>query len=157
MALVKCPECKTDVSDKADNCPKCGFSLAKARKEKESASGCIGLLVILVIGYIGFKACGSSDSNTSDKPKKELSRDEKIKSQFSAWTGSHKNLEKIIKSAMNDPDSYKSIEGKYIDQGDYILIIQEYTGKNAFGGTVRGVVRAKADINGNILEVISSD
>ena len=157
MALIKCPECSTEVSEKADVCLKCGYSLAKARKSKETANGCIGLAVILVIAFLAFKACGSGDSSISEQPKKELSREEKIKDQFSAWTGSHKNLEKVIKAAMNDPDSYKSIEGKYIDQGDYVLIIQEYTGKNAYGGTMRGIVKAKADINGNILEIISSD
>jgi len=27
MALINCPECKKEVSDKADNCPNCGFPL----------------------------------------------------------------------------------------------------------------------------------
>ena len=25
MALIKCPECSNDVSDKAEKCPKCGY------------------------------------------------------------------------------------------------------------------------------------
>ena len=29
MALVKCPECGNDVSDKAQSCPHCGFPLEK--------------------------------------------------------------------------------------------------------------------------------
>ena len=29
MALIKCPECERDVSDKADACPQCGYPVAK--------------------------------------------------------------------------------------------------------------------------------
>ena len=28
MALIKCPECGTDVSDRAESCPKCGYPIA---------------------------------------------------------------------------------------------------------------------------------
>jgi uncharacterized membrane protein YvbJ len=27
MALINCPDCQTEVSDKADKCPKCGYPL----------------------------------------------------------------------------------------------------------------------------------
>ena len=29
MSLIKCPECKNDVSTQADVCPHCGFPIAK--------------------------------------------------------------------------------------------------------------------------------
>lgn len=29
MAMIKCPECGNMVSDKAENCPKCGYPIAK--------------------------------------------------------------------------------------------------------------------------------
>ena len=32
MALVKCPECKTQVSDKADKCPKCAYPINNKTK-----------------------------------------------------------------------------------------------------------------------------
>jgi uncharacterized OB-fold protein len=38
MALVKCPECSSEVSDKAESCPKCGFPLAK-EEATESQGG----------------------------------------------------------------------------------------------------------------------
>lgn len=28
MAIIKCPECSTEVSDKAETCPKCAFPVA---------------------------------------------------------------------------------------------------------------------------------
>ncbi|MDB6040693.1 MAG: Zinc-ribbon protein [Verrucomicrobiales bacterium] len=30
MALIKCPECSNDVSDKASSCPKCGYPIQSA-------------------------------------------------------------------------------------------------------------------------------
>ena len=29
MALIKCPECDKQISDKAESCPHCGYSLEK--------------------------------------------------------------------------------------------------------------------------------
>ncbi len=28
MALIQCPECKTEISETANSCPKCGYNLA---------------------------------------------------------------------------------------------------------------------------------
>ncbi|QPG06870.1 zinc ribbon domain-containing protein [Salinimonas marina] len=33
MALIDCPSCNKKISDKADDCPHCGFSLADASSE----------------------------------------------------------------------------------------------------------------------------
>ena len=38
MALINCPECGKEVSDKADTCPNCGLAVKKElknQKEKE--------------------------------------------------------------------------------------------------------------------------
>ena len=40
MALIKCKECKTEISDKAKNCPSCGVPV-------KSRIGCGGFIVIL--------------------------------------------------------------------------------------------------------------
>jgi len=29
MALIKCPECSAEISDKAHNCPKCAYPISK--------------------------------------------------------------------------------------------------------------------------------
>lgn len=68
MALINCPECKTEVSDKAEKCPKCAFPLnsinngpAVIEKNKEGCFlqtlniGCmiifaiIGLIILIII------------------------------------------------------------------------------------------------------------
>ena len=35
MALVKCPECSKQISDQAENCPSCGYSIKKENSESE--------------------------------------------------------------------------------------------------------------------------
>lgn len=80
-----------------------------------------------------------------------------IESQFSAWDGSHITLERAIKKSMNDPDSYEHDETSYWDRGDYLVVLTHFRGRNAFGGMVRSSVKAKIDLNGNILEVIDQN
>ncbi len=38
MALINCPECSNEVSDKANRCPHCGYALKKDLKTKDSLS-----------------------------------------------------------------------------------------------------------------------
>ncbi|HBN7642451.1 hypothetical protein NDR77_13400 [Pseudomonas aeruginosa] len=80
-----------------------------------------------------------------------------IESQFSAWDGSHRTLERAIKKSMNDPDSYEHDETSYWDRGDHLVVLTHFRGRNAFGGMVRNSVKAKVDLNGNILEVIDQN
>lgn len=59
MALINCPECKTQVSDKADKCPNCAFPLKTEVNVK--SEGCflqsmnLGCTIIaLIITFIIF-------------------------------------------------------------------------------------------------------
>ncbi|MFW7523692.1 hypothetical protein ACODM8_06040 [Vibrio ostreicida] len=81
-------------------------------------------------------------------------RKEQIEQQFSAWDGSHRNLERMIKKAMNDPDSYEHDETVYWDKGSYLIVKTVYRGKNAFGGIVRNFVKVKVSLDGQILQVL---
>src|SRR5437899_433218 len=62
MALIKCPECSSDVSDKATDCPKCGHTsqdrdesirrllTATVRVESKGSSGKIGRGTGFIVG-----------------------------------------------------------------------------------------------------------
>lgn len=39
MALIKCPECGKDVSDKAQSCPNCGFPISRVEVEQKPLVG----------------------------------------------------------------------------------------------------------------------
>ena len=55
---------------------------------------------------------------------------------------------------MNNPDSYKHVETKYKDKGEYLIVTTVFRGTNTFGGVVTNSIKAKIDLNGNILEII---
>ncbi len=62
MALIKCPECKNNISDKAEKCPKCGYELSGNKNSSELSEKIkgkidykyvlIGLLIIVVGFYM---------------------------------------------------------------------------------------------------------
>lgn len=78
----------------------------------------------------------------------------KIEAQFSGWDGSHRELERMIKDSMNDPDSYEHVETRYSDKGTYIRVFCTFRGKNAFGGIVKNTKTADFDLDGNYLREI---
>ena len=85
---------------------------------------------------------------------KDAERMKRLKGGFSPWDGSHRGLVRIIKDSMNDPKSYEHVETKYWDMGDHLVVLTTFRGKNAFGGVVKNWVKARADLDGNVLEVI---
>jgi hypothetical protein len=51
MALIECPECHKEVSDKADACPHCGNPIAATKNEKpkdKSRRGCLVFILLLI-------------------------------------------------------------------------------------------------------------
>ena len=57
MAIINCPECNSNVSDKAESCPNCAFpinKMSKTVKAPESKEGCFlqTLNVGCMIGFI---------------------------------------------------------------------------------------------------------
>lgn len=78
----------------------------------------------------------------------------KIEAQFSGYDGSHYNFERMLKQAMNDPDSYDHVETKYIDKGSYIRVFCTFRGKNAFGGVVKNTKVADFTIDGRFIKEV---
>ena len=91
-----------------------------------------------------------------EKKRREVvaSRNKRIESQFSAWDGSHRNLENFIKKSMNDPSSYDHVETKYWDYKTHLIVQTSFRGTNAFGGTVKQTIMAKVSLGGEVLEII---
>jgi len=48
VAIKKCPECSNQVSDKAYECPNCGFVM-KDRADSFCGGSCLLLVVIVII------------------------------------------------------------------------------------------------------------
>jgi ribosomal protein L37E len=167
MALTKCPECgKSDVSDKAEQCPNCGFPLKKTNdsksqekpnKDKRLSDGQLGCLVFFGILILIWAISSLFNDSPAEKVTPQQSQKSKVESQFSAWDGSHIGLTKYVKSKMNDPDSYEHVETRFEDKGSHILVATKFRGNNKFGGKVLNTILAKVDYNGNVLEIISQE
>ncbi|MDO9364958.1 MAG: zinc ribbon domain-containing protein [Methylotenera sp.] len=62
MALIKCKECNTEVSSKAETCPKCGARVAS------KPMGCGTLIGVLFLGVIIISALSSINKNNTPSP-----------------------------------------------------------------------------------------
>lgn len=72
MATFKCPDCKKDVSEKADACPHCGRTFSEEEKKKlvaqSKAAGCIGAIIVLLIAvYFGWSYFSGGSSEQEQK------------------------------------------------------------------------------------------
>lgn len=77
MALMKCPECNSDISDQAEKCPKCGYELKKTeetpKKEKKFKGKVdykyiiLGLLVV-VVGFYMLNQRNASNGGDTQSP-----------------------------------------------------------------------------------------
>ena len=75
MALIKCPECNSDISDQAVKCPKCGYELKTPKepyKKEKKFKGkvdykyiILGLLIVVVGFYMLNNRQSSSDTGSS--------------------------------------------------------------------------------------------
>lgn len=58
MALIQCSECKAEISDKAEVCPKCGLPLKKAEKKIAKKGFKSGLMYGVSLGFLFGLVCG---------------------------------------------------------------------------------------------------
>ncbi len=74
MARISCPECRRQISETAESCPKCGYKLtpevvaAAKKKERNVQMGCAVALVVVslpvFIWFINLSTKGPTDSYT---------------------------------------------------------------------------------------------
>jgi hypothetical protein len=87
MALTKCKECGTEISSKAESCPKCG-----AKNVKHYGCGTLILILIILGIFVGLFSGGSdtstSQTQTTPPPQQEVALTPKgkiIKAKHPAW------------------------------------------------------------------------
>lgn len=115
--------------------------------------GVVGFFVLMVaIVVVGEKFYEAPPQRSAMEP----TREETVRSAFSAWTGSHHGLERRIKAAMNDPSSYEHVRTTYVDMGDSLIVTTAFRGTNAFGGKVVNTWTAKTALDGTVIEIIST-
>lgn len=75
MAIIKCPECKKNISDKAESCPHCGYELKQKsvsntvnktidQLKKNNYTKFIPILLLVVIGFLIYNStAGKKNDN----------------------------------------------------------------------------------------------
>ena len=138
MALIKCPECNKNVSDKAENCPHCGYSFEtkktnssnnlKNLKNKWNNKYLLVLVAVLVGGYLLF--FNKPKENTNTNPNTELQPNTNGNYEFNQ-NGKYFEFPTNYKVYVSKDNSI--YVGKNIDnQGALIpyIMIEKYKGYN---------------------------
>lgn len=123
MALIKCKECGSEVSDSAKTCPKCGAPVPKGTSLLTVIVGFI--LVMFFIGMISNNM--SSNSETPEQIAESQKSSDNINNAIQA---SH-----FLKKSLRDPDS---LQYEHVIATDNGTICYEYRAKNGFGGMNSG-------------------
>ncbi len=96
-------------------------------------------------------AAQAEEARKNSPEERKLAR---FKASLESWDGAPKKLKELIKKGMNDPDSFKHDRLEvHSEAGGYALVTEHFMGKNMYGGTVRNWVKAKIDLDGNVLHV----
>lgn len=178
MAMITCPECGKDVSDKANKCPHCGFKIRvdqiskKIRgiqnhkvTKKQGCIGCLFFFILMILLVIILHQCDVNNqqeknvtianAQAAEKQKQEelaakenaktpvQKRMEHLETCFSQWDGEHLRIARWLKSnGLNDPGSYQHIKTRFShkESGDTVLVVTDFTAKNAFSGRVRNMM-----------------
>lgn len=130
MALINCPECGKEISDKAASCPNCGYevngpALKKADENPRSKkyNGCLVLVGFALFLIIGARLCNTEEPYTPTAKEQ-------------AHTEAVSYVKAYLKTNLKDPKSYESIEWSEVvirTDGGY-KIRHKYRAKNSFGG-----------------------
>ena len=167
--LAECPACHKQVSKNAKTCPHCGEPFkqsapqAAAVKEepgKVSLGWKISGLVMAAFSIAIFIIIPAHFKKLEKKSQEILSPAEEAQQEidkcFGGWDGAHIKLKEAVKASMNDPDSFKAGETRYIDKIDHLIVIMDFSGKNAFGGIVKNSITAKTDKHTcEVLEIVN--
>ena len=126
MALIKCHECKSEVSTEAKTCPQCG---AKVKKP-------MSLVMKVVLGFIGISVVvGIVTSNRQDVEKAQA-KASRTPEQVAAEKARDAQLQFAaigaiqLKKAMKDPQAF-DLTSLYVTKSGYACY--EYRAKNSFG------------------------
>lgn len=133
------------------------LSMGNGKREKKKTHPFTSFLTIGILIFLAILTYNISNSDTPTETVEktpEEKRSDMISDGFSSWDGSHIALTRMIKESMNDPKSFDHVDTKYWDMKDHLIVIEKFRGKNAFGGTVINWVKAKCDLNGNVIKII---
>jgi hypothetical protein len=128
MALIKCAECKTKVSSKADSCPQCGAPIPKS--SKYASIGC--LIFWLPIFVLLWRCEGSPPENA------EMRRSRYCNSAIEGRLLAHIEAEDFVKGRLRAPATADFQAYNATNIGGCNFVVKGYVdAQNGFGAKLR--------------------
>lgn len=126
MALIKCKNCGSEISDKAGKCPKCGAAIIQEKKNKSKLAVSIGVAAAFIAGVI---VGGYSHSIIFDS--KENKETAVVAEKEPETTDSNEEKEKEDSSEADsidesDEDQNESEDIKEVEMNEPMDITHEY-------------------------------
>jgi hypothetical protein len=131
MALIKCRECKGQVSSTAQTCPHCGVKV----KKPTSVLGSIVFGLLIIVGGAAMIG-GKSDPKAAAPPLTP----EQLASEQKAKTESAEDLARVcvLRQALKNPDSFKLVSAIRTAAGELCVT---YRGTNSFNAVITDTVK----------------
>jgi hypothetical protein len=85
---------------------------------------------------------------------KKAARKAQIQQGFGFY-GEHKELTKLIKADMDDPNSFELAACNWFDMDDHVVVIEDFRGRNAYGVMQHYSVKAKCGMKGEVIEMMN--
>lgn len=128
MAMAKCRECGTEVSDEAKACPKCGIS--KPVRKTSTFTKIVATLFAFGLIVSVLAGIDSANDSPAEKAAKEAARKEDFERNVQPLVDAGRDA-KQLRDSMRDPASFELV--KVIDMGGGTRCFQ-YRARNGFGG-----------------------
>lgn len=126
MALIKCKNCGSEISDKAEKCPKCGAAIIQEKKSKSKVAVSIGIAAAFIAGVI---VGGYSHSIIFDSKEKEETAVVAEKEQETTDSNEKKEEEDSSEAEStdeSDEDQNESEDIKEVEMNEPMDITHEY-------------------------------
>lgn len=157
MALIKCPECGKEISDKSKKCPECGYPIKKLKK-KSGTKRKIIIPLIIVIGIIFIISITAiiiklSNGKSTQQVEQQTQTEIVTEAPLNDYEYAAINLVNKLKDRLKNPDSLKiyslSVRQFYKGETTYHFCI-DYSAQNGFGGNNRKTEYLEIGINDDL-------
>jgi DNA-directed RNA polymerase subunit RPC12/RpoP len=129
MALLKCAECKNEVSDTAKSCPKCGAKVVKPTSRM--TIGLVGIVSVMMVMCTYNSASNSPGPAAITKTPEQIAAGNRKEAEFQDVVRGAT----LLKTAMKNPDSFKLESAVKMSGG---AVCYEYRSRNSFNAVVPG-------------------
>ncbi len=157
MALIKCPECNHNISDKCEVCPKCGYEVVKKSDNAENHINknnnntkyfiIIAIIVVGLLIYGGSRKTSENNNQNSNQNNNQNNNQNYNQNNDSNNNGNSVYTSKSLGISFSYPNTYKVVE-----QSGEIYVAQTVDNR---GALIPYVVITKYDGYNNAVQLLN--